>query len=319
VERRSGGNNPNAPAAVLKYVVITPARNEADYIELTLKSMAGQSVRPLRWVIVSDGSTDGTDNLVKKYADLYDWIELVRLPERRDRNFAGKVHAFNAGHARVRELNYDLIGSMDADISFDSDYFAFLLARFAEMPALGLAGAPFRERGETYDFRFSSVEHVSGACQLFRRECFDAIGGYLPIRGGGIDVIAALSARMKGWETRTFTEKPYDHHRPMSAAKYGGLRAKFKDGEKDYLLGGHPIWELFRAVFQMSRRPLLVGGCVLFAGYSWAAARRVERPMPPELIRFRRRWQMERLRQFLGKCLRPVHFGKRQEKHSGAM
>ena len=124
----------------LTYVLITPARNEAATIELTLKSVVGQTVRPVRWVIVSDGSTDGTDEVVNKYATQHDWIELVRMPERKERHFAGKVHAFNAGYAKVKNLKYELIGSLDGDISFDQDYFAFLLDRFSEVPRLGLAG-----------------------------------------------------------------------------------------------------------------------------------------------------------------------------------
>src|ERR1700733_12721057 len=110
---------------ISSYVIITPARNEAQFIELTLKCVAEQTILPLKWVIVSDGSTDGTDEIVRKYAAVYPWIELVRMPERQERHFAGKVHAFNAGYARVRDLDYSVIGSMDGDISFDEDYFSF--------------------------------------------------------------------------------------------------------------------------------------------------------------------------------------------------
>src|SRR5881397_3520186 len=110
-----------------KYVLITPARNEAQFIELTIKSVIAQTVLPLKWVIVNDGSTDGTDEIVKKYAASLPWIELVRMPERRERHFAGKVHAFNAGYAKVRDLDYGVIGNLDGDVSFDEDYFEFLL------------------------------------------------------------------------------------------------------------------------------------------------------------------------------------------------
>src|ERR1017187_8213090 len=109
------------------YVLITPARNEAQFIELTIKSVVSQTVRPLKWVIVSDGSTDGTDDIVSKYAAEYPWIELVRMPERRERHFAGKVGAFNAGYAKVKHLDYEVMGNLDGDISFDDDYFRFLL------------------------------------------------------------------------------------------------------------------------------------------------------------------------------------------------
>jgi len=281
-----------------KYVLVTPARNEAQFIELTIKSVVAQTVLPLQWVIVSDGSTDGTDEIVNKYAAEHRWIELVRTPERQERHFAGKVHAFNAGYAKVKNLDYDLIGSMDADISFDPDYFSFLLGKLAEDPALGLVGTPFKDK-TIYDYRFVSIEHVSGACQLFRRECFEQIGGYVPVKSGGIDHIAVITARMKGWKTRTFTEKVCLHHRNIGSAERGALNAKFRDGTLDYALGGHPVWELFRTAYQMTREPYVIGGLALLAGYVTASVRRLERPISDELVAFRRREQMQRLKKFL--------------------
>jgi glycosyltransferase involved in cell wall biosynthesis len=286
--------------ALPAYVLITPARNEAQFIELTIKSVLSQDVRPLRWVIVSDGSTDGTDDLVRKYAAGHPWIQLVRMPDRRERDFAGKVNAFKAGYARVRDLDYEVIGSLDGDISFDAEYFSFLLHKLAENPALGLVGTPFKDNlSETYDYRFVNIEHVSGACQLFRRECFEEIGGYSPVKGGGIDHIAVVTARMKGWKTRTFTEKVSLHHREMGTAQHGVLVARFKNGAKDYAFGNHPLWELFRTMYQMTRRPAVVGGLLLMAGYVSALVRRAERPVPPELVAYCRREQILRLRKFL--------------------
>jgi hypothetical protein len=187
---------------------------------------------------------------------------------------------------------------MDADISFDENYFSFLLGKIAEDPALGLVGTPFKD-SSMYDYRFVSIEHVSGACQLFRRECFESIGGYVPVKSGGIDHIAVITARMKGWKTRTFTEKICLHHRKMGSAERGALAAKFKVGALDYALGGHPVWELFRTAYQMTRKPYVIGGLTLFAGYVFALVRREERPVSPELVTFRRREQMQRLRKFL--------------------
>jgi biofilm PGA synthesis N-glycosyltransferase PgaC len=280
------------------YVLVTPARNEAAFIELTLQSMIAQTVPPLKWVIVSDGSTDGTDDLVRRYAERCPWIELLRMPERSERNFAGKVYAFNAGYERVKNLPYDVVGSMDADISFDENYFSFLLGKMAENPALGLVGTPFKDES-MYDYRFVSIEHVSGACQLFRRECFDSIGGYVPMKGGGIDHVAVLTARMKGWKTRTFTEKVCLHHRKMGSAERGALEIKFRVGKLDYALGGHPVWELFRTVYQMTKRPYVVGGMAVLAGYLSSLIRLQKRPISNELVAFRRREQMQRLKRFI--------------------
>ena len=283
----------------LEYVVITPARNEAQFIELTLKSVTSQTVLPLRWVIVSDGSTDGTDDIVKRYAARHPWIEFVRMPERTERHFAGKVHAFNAGWARVRDAEYDVIVSLDADITFEQDYFAFLLEKLLADKALGLVGTPFRElSGETYDYRFVNIEHVSGACQVFRRECFAEVGGYKPVKGGSIDHIAVISARMKGWKTRTFPEKFCRHHREMGTAQASVLKSRFKYGVKDYTIGNHPLWEAFRTIYQMKASPIALGGLAMGTGYVWAWLRQVERPVSQELVRFHRREQMQRLRKF---------------------
>jgi glycosyltransferase involved in cell wall biosynthesis len=285
----------------LRYVVVTPARDEEAYIRQTLESMAAQTRLPLRWVIVSDGSTDRTDEVVDDYRRGRDWIELLRMPGRRERSFAAKVRCFDRGFDRVRGLPFDLVASLDADVSFDPGYFEFLVGKFAENPRLGVAGTPFVEGHRHYDYRFTSIEHVSGACQVFRRECFEEIGGYVPIAGGGIDWAAVTTARMKGWQTRTFTEKTCQHLRPMGTGSRRRLSASFHHGQKDYVLGGHPVWQMFRGVHQMTRPPYLLGGMSLLAGYGWALLRRAERPVPADLVRFHRAEQMARLRKLLGR------------------
>jgi hypothetical protein len=281
------------------YVLITPARNEASYIELTIRSMVAQTFRPLKWVIVSDGSTDETDDIVTRYTAEHPWIELVRMPERRERHFAGKVHAFNAGRARMADFDFDVIGNLDADVSFGPRHFEFLVGQFSMDPGLGVVGAPFLEGTYRYDYRFTNVENVWGGCQLFRRECFEEIGGYVPVKGGSIDHIAVVSARMKGWKTRTFTEKVCQHHREMGTAQRGSLAAKFRTGVKDYSVGNHPVWEVFRAVYQMKERPLVFGGVALGAGYAWSMCRRIERPVSREFVVFTRQEQRQRLTRFL--------------------
>jgi poly-beta-1,6-N-acetyl-D-glucosamine synthase len=292
------------------YVLITPARNEEDFIELTIRSVLSQTVRPRKWVIVSDGSTDSTDAIVSRYLPRNPWIELVRRPERRERHFAAKVQCFNTGLERLGGVEYDIIGNLDADISFGPGYFEFLLGRFAADPSLGVAGTPFVENTVSYDFRFSTQEHVSGACQLFRAACFEEIGGYTQVKGGGIDWIAVTTARMKGWRTRTFVEQSCHHHRPMGTASGGKLQACFRLGRQDYYLGGHPLWQFFRACHQMRRRPYLLGGLMLFAGYAAAWAGGARRPVSGELIEFHRGEQMRRLRQAIGRPFRAPALGE---------
>jgi glycosyltransferase involved in cell wall biosynthesis len=220
------------------------------------------------------------------------------MPERTERHFAGKVHAFNAGYERVQGLKYDIIGSLDADISFDPDYFEFLLGQFAKNDKLGVAGTPFREGTTQYDYRFSRKEHVSGACQLFRQDCFESIGGYIPIKAGAIDLTAVVTARMKGWKTETFTEKFCMHHRQMGSAKANFVLATFKSGYGDYQMGVHPVWQLFRSAYQMTRKPLILGGSLLLTGYAWAMLKRSPRPVSVEFVKFRRKEQMQWLEDY---------------------
>jgi glycosyltransferase involved in cell wall biosynthesis len=290
----------------MNYVLITPAHNEEAFIERTLVSMVAQTRFPERWVIVDDGSTDRTAQIVEGYASRYQWIELFRMPQRINRSFAGKVHAFNAGLERARSLEFDVIGNLDADLSFEPDYLEFLIGKFAEDPRLGVAGTPFTE-DDGYDTARDSFEgenHVAGGCQLFRRQCFEEVGGYIPNRAGGIDWIAVTTARMRGWKTRSFPEKRFHHYRTLGTAGRGPLRALFSYGEKDYYLGGSPIWQLFRVAYRMTKKPVLLGGLALLSGYIWAALRRSHRAASPELMRFHRHEQMKKLRAIFSTILR---------------
>lgn len=290
----------------MKYVLISPSRNEAHLIENTLESVVRQTVLPLKWVIVNDGSTDATAEIVGKYAARYPWIELVDRPARKERHFAGKVHAFNAGLERVRDLPYDIIGNLDADVSLDPDHFEFLLSRFSEDRALGVAGTVFTEP-DGYNSATDSFEgqtYVSGQCQIFRRKCFEQIGGYVPSKIGGIDWMAVKSARMMGWNTRSFREKSFVHHRILGTAERSVIGSNFIYGKKDYALGGHLLWQIFRCSYRMAKRPYVVGGAALFAGYCVAFFTRAERPVSPELMRFNRSEQMLKLKAILSSLCR---------------
>jgi biofilm PGA synthesis N-glycosyltransferase PgaC len=291
-------------SALPPYVLITPARNEEAFIKKTLDSVSQQTFPPVKWVIVNDGSTDNTANIVEQYTARYDWIELVNLSGRKERHFAGKVYAFNAGQERCKGLDYEVIGNLDSDVSLDEDHFEFLLGKFKDDPRLGVAGTVFREEG--YNSGTDSLEgqfYVSGQCQLFRRKCFEDIDGYFANKAGGIDWIAVTTARMKGWKTRSFNEKSFFHHRHLGTAERSIVAATFAYGQKDYILGGHPVWELFRIVYRMKKQPYIVDGIALGLGYGSAALRRLKRPVSKELMTFHRREQMRKLRIILKSLL----------------
>ncbi len=290
----------------MRYILITPARNEEQHIERTIQSVVSQTLLPLKWIIVNDGSTDRTAEIVDQYTRAHAWIERHDMPVHRDRSFAAKAYCFNAAFERVKGLDYNVIGNLDADLSFDDDYLKFLMSKFAEDPELGVAGTPFIE-GDGYDSAQDSFEgavHVAGGCQLFRRECFEQIGGFVPNKAGGVDWIAVTTARMKGWKTRSFDQKRFVHHRSLGTAERGELASLFSYGEKDYYLGNHPVWELFRFSYRTLKRPYLIGSAALASGYLWAFLRRIDRPVSPELMNFHRREELQKLKKILASILR---------------
>ncbi len=286
------------------YALITAARNEEAYIEATIRSVAAQTVPPARWIIVSDGSTDRTDEIVQKYAGIHGWLSLMRMPERKERSFAAKAHCVNAAYAEMKDTAFDILVNLDADVTFSADYFEFVLRKFVETPSLGVAGTPYVE-GDGPNARhscshsYSDLRHVSGPCQFFRRECFEAIEGYVPLKAGAVDWVAVRTARMKGWETRTFPEKTYRHHRKMGTAECGVLASSYRYGQKAYCVGDYPLWSLLRGAFDMRKKPWVIRGLMFQIGFLWAMITRMPRPIPPELIAFHRADQKARLRQIL--------------------
>jgi poly-beta-1,6-N-acetyl-D-glucosamine synthase len=292
----------------LKYALITPAWNEEARLEGLIRSVADQTLLPEAWVIVSDGSTDRTDQIVASYVGRYPWIHLLCLDRPAVRHFAGKARAVNLGYDFLRKMAFELVGNLDADITLPPDYYEFLASRFVDNPKLGVAGTPFIEDAtkpheHSYAHAAADLTHVSGACQFFRRRCFDEIGGYTPIKGGGIDWVAVTSARLRGWETRTFLERTCLHHRAMGTADRGALSARFRHGQEDYYVGSHPAWHTLRGLFQMKNKPFVLGGVCLMLGYGWAWVSGKRSPIPEELRAFHRREQLERLRRLPGRLL----------------
>lgn len=296
--------NQNNALNQLIYVLVTPAKNEGLLIEGTIRSVCSQTYLPMKWIIVNDGSTDDTEDIIRAYLPQFPWMKLICLEKKHKRDFASKVHAFSIGYEQARKDKFDIIGNLDADITFDSRYFEFLMGKFAENPKLGVAGTPFREGSRQYDYRFSNIEHVSGACQLFRRDCYERIGGYSPLKEGGVDLLAVLKARMMGWETRTFLEISCRHHRRMGTGTKSGIGVAFNGGRHDYLMGVNPIWQISRSFYQMTRPPLLLSGGAILAGYFWGMLRRDSRIVSDEVLQFRKREEMRRLKLFLLALLR---------------
>ena len=288
----------------LRYVLVTPAHNEERYIDFTLSSVVRQTRLPELYVVVDDGSTDRTAQIADRYAEGRPWLRVVRLPPSGERNFGRKVRAFNAGLKQTEGLVFDFIGNLDADVSLEPDHFEFLLSQFAADPRLGVAGTVYTQPGfDSMLDSFEGEECVAGPLQVFRRECFADIGGYVANPLGGIDWIAVTTARMKGWRTKAFAARRYHHHRLMGTANRSHVGAMFDYGRKDYFLGGSFLWQCGRVCYRVTKRPFVMGGLALLAGYSWAAVTRVRRPVDTRLMRFHREEQKRKLYRIVSSLL----------------
>lgn len=280
------------------YALVTAAYNEAGYIGNTIRSVISQEVRPVKWVIVSDGSTDQTDAIVEEYAAKHSFIQLYRLTDAHPRNFEAQANAINAGIAQLRTCPYRFIGNLDADVTFEPEYFRLLLNKFRDTPQLGLGGGLIYERGSGGEFksrRNNKVTSVAHAVQLFRRECFDAVGArYQPLPYGAPDTYAEVTARMKGWHVSSFPDLKVFHHRPTSSAG-GRLRGCFRQGRMDYSLGILPIYEVAKSLNRMRDKPYIFGAITRFGGFAYSHFQNEQRPVSREFIAYFRREQASRL------------------------
>jgi biofilm PGA synthesis N-glycosyltransferase PgaC len=288
------------------YVLVTPAFNEEASIERTIVGMVAQTHRPVRWVIVSDGSRDHTDEIVKRYAARHSFIRLFRIPEGHRRNFAAQVNAINAGVAQLKDVNYEFIGNLDADVSMGPEYFDQLLAKFRQDSQLGLGGGVIYEKNRGGEFRIrrtNSMRSVAHAVQLFRRECFESIRAYVPLPYGGADWHAETTARMKGWHVVAFPDLEVFHYR-LSSSAGGVLRGSFRQGRMDYSLGCHPTFEIARLIRRVWAKPYVVGALTRWLGFVYCYCYGEKRAVSEEFVNFLRRDQMRR---FLNVVPRALH------------
>ena len=284
---------------MLNYVILTAARNEAEYIKLTLDSVVAQTAQPVRWLVVSDGSTDATDELVAACAAAHPCVRLLRARDAdANRNFGSKARAINWAYEQLQGEAFDLVGILDADVSFGPDYYARLIPRFEADARLGIGGGVVLDNhgGTFVASRVSTDWSVRGPIQMFRRACFDAIGGYRELSYGGVDAVAEISARMHGWTVRTVPDLEVRHHRLTGTAAQGMFRALFRVGRQNYVNGYHPLFMLARCAHRLGDRPVVLNSLTMLSGYLWAAAVRTPRQVPGDLMQFLRREQLARLR-----------------------
>lgn len=277
------------------YLVITPVKDEEKHVEYTLQSMVRQSLKPVRWVIVDDGSNDRTAEIIERYAKNHSFIGLVRIPRGQDRQPGSAiVRAFNRGYEIAQNIDYDFIVKLDCDLSFEVDYFAELLAKMQSDPRLGIASGVYMEAPDEVTWREVEMPpyHAAGACKVIRRICFQEIGGFIPARGW--DTVDEIRAMTRGWRTRHFRELKMKHLKPEGMG-IGSLRTNFMHGEIYSLTGGSYWFFLFKVIHRFTQRPFLVGGAALFWGYLRTQVSQKASLVTADEARFYRRLLNERV------------------------
>jgi poly-beta-1,6-N-acetyl-D-glucosamine synthase len=281
----------------MKYALITPAKNEAAYIEKTILSVMSQSVKPCRWVIVDDASTDETAEIVARYAQQYTCITLAAVQNTAARNFGRKVDAFNFGLNFLAGTDYDLIGNLDADMTMGPDYYENVIREFERDPRLGISGGvvyvPLGDRYVNYDATWDSI---AGAVQLFRKECFRQIGGYLRIPTGGIDAVAEIMARKHDWTVRKVANNPAYEQRPTGFAHGKPWRAAYKEGVHYHTLGYSSLFYCFRCLGRIGNSPRVIGSMLGLTGFVAAKLRRDPVYLPPDVVAYLHSEQLQKLR-----------------------
>jgi poly-beta-1,6-N-acetyl-D-glucosamine synthase len=277
-----------------KYLIITPARDEEEYLERTIRSVASQSVKPLQWIIVNDGSRDRTGAIIDHYAEVYPWITARHRPNRGFREAGGGViNTFYDGYAQIESSQWEFLVKLDADLSFPSDYFERCFAEFEKDPRLGIGGGGiYHEEAGELKLEQNPKFHVRGATKIYRRECWGDLGGL--VRAPGWDTVDEVKANMLGWNTRSFLDLRVSHYRFTGAAD-GAWKDCIKNGKANYITGYHPIFMLFKCVRRLAKRPYFIGSVGLALGFINAYRKGIPQVQDLRLISYLRGQQLRRL------------------------
>lgn len=291
-----GANSCSRKPSTPCYVIISPVRNEARNLARTIQSVANQTVRPARWIIVDDGSNDGTREIASEAAARHEWITVVARADRGSRKSgAGVMEAFYDGLKRLEKLDWDYLVKLDGDLEFEASFFERIFQAFNQDSSLGVSGGDiyhFENDQKVIESRNDPGFHVRGATKVYRRGCWEAIGGLVPATGW--DTLDEVKANMLGWRTARVPTAPALHLRPTGAAD-GGWRNAFKNGRGSYISGYHPVYMLSKCVKRVLDRPVLIQSLGLAAGFFSSYFGGVEQIRDRDLIRYLRAQQIRRL------------------------
>jgi biofilm PGA synthesis N-glycosyltransferase PgaC len=277
-----------------RYVIITPVRDEEKYISAAIHCVANQTVRPMQWVIVDDGSTDKTPEIIDRYAEQLPWIRAVHRSNRGFRKSGGGVvEAVNEGVDALDDGDWEFIVKLDGDLTFADDYFERCFDHFRECPGLGIGGGEIcHEAGGEVEVEANPRFHVRGATKIYKRECWEAIGGLVPAPGW--DTIDEVRANMLGWQTMAFPDLRLLHHRFTGSAD-GQWRDNIKHGVACYVSGYHPLFLLASCLYRIPRKPYFIGSAAICYGFVKSFLKKVPRVNDVQLIDYIRAQQLRRL------------------------
>lgn len=280
-----------------RFVLLTAAKNEERYIEYAIRSIVRQTIYPIAWYIVDDGSTDGTAEIIRDYAKAHSFIRLISRESGQERSFGAQYRAINMAYALAEGLNFDFIGVQDADIEVESDqYYERVLNAFSHDERLGVAGGYiFERKGEQWRPRPANApDAVAGGIQMFRRACFDEIGGYSPLLFGGEDWLAQIDAKRAGWAVYALPDAVARHYRPTSSAD-GRLKGLFRLGMMDASFGSHPVFEVLKCARRAWENPVILSSLIRLSGYWWWTISRRKALLPANKVSFLRDQQIQKM------------------------
>jgi biofilm PGA synthesis N-glycosyltransferase PgaC len=277
-----------------RYIIITPVRNEGKRFQETAMWITTQTLRPVQWIIVDDGSSDGTETIADRYSSQYSWISVVHRSDRGSRQpGAGVIEAFYEGYESLTVRDWAYLVKLDGDLSAAPDYFERCLNEFQESPQLGIGGGLVSEPNQISELVCPHpMFHVRGATKIYRRACWDSIGGLL--KAPGWDTLDEVKANMLGWETRTFLNIPVRQLKATGSAD-GSWNDAVKNGLANYISGYHPLFLIAKCLRRIGRQPYLLGASGILYGYITGYLKRIPRVKDRALIHYLRKQQLRRL------------------------